>query len=78
MIPCSSFKLSNFPAMLPAFRSPRSLLAFCSLLSFLLLFPMVLWKLGLPSREQSYSALFEDAGNVGGEVRQIFRDPYRP
>ncbi len=64
--------------MLPAFRSRSSLLAFCVLLLLLLALPIMIYKLGLPSREQSYSALFQDAGNVGGEVQQIFRDPANP
>jgi hypothetical protein len=60
--------------MLPAFRSTRSVLAFCALLIFLLGLPVILSWIGLPPREEAWSGVSTHAGAVGNVVRTIYDD----
>ena len=61
--------------MLPAFQSTRSALAFSLLLITLLCLPLIVYGLGLPSREQTWSGVPEHVGSVGDVVHTIFEDP---
>jgi hypothetical protein len=61
--------------MHPAFRSTKSALAFCGLLAFLLALPVIVSRIGLPSREQAYSSVSTHAGAAGNVVESIYEDP---
>jgi hypothetical protein len=50
------------------------MLVFCALLLFLLGLPVILYKIGLPSREQAWSGSTYHAGAVGDTVRTIYDD----
>ena len=60
--------------MLPAFRSNTSIICFCLLLIGILASPVLLSWAGLPSREQTYKGITDEAGRVGVQTRQIFYD----
>ncbi len=61
--------------MLPSFRSKSSISAYCGLLIFLLLLPIILYRVGLPPREQAYASLFDGAGAVDLHVKEMFGEP---
>ena len=61
--------------MHPAFRSKRSAVAFCVLLAFLLSLPVLLSRIGPPSREQNFISMSNNAGPVGFEAAEIYDSP---
>ena len=60
--------------MLPAFRSTKSLVAFCALLIFILTLPITLSMIGLPPREEAWSGISIYRGAAGDVVRTIYDD----
>src|ERR1035441_7781669 len=61
--------------MRPAFRSTQSALYFSAIVLFLLVLPVLVSWIGLPSRKEAWSGVSTHAGAVGDLVQTIFEDP---
>ncbi len=64
--------------MYPAFRSEKSAFGFCLLIVFLLVLPFLLFRIGLPPREDAYKSIPVKYGAPGREVEAIYRNKRNP